>query len=113
MTKRDFVKIMTNFQKAYEEADARLDKIYDALGCDCVEVFCDISFENILIDAIVAGFLKSKQEDILTDLRYLIYECGFNLADFQNRVWITTADRGKKHPIITTFEDFYDYLVED
>mgnify|MGYP006958193086 CR=1 FL=1 len=41
MTKRDFVKLLTNFQKAYEEADARLDKIYDALGCDCVEVFCD------------------------------------------------------------------------
>lgn len=113
MTKRDFVKIMTNFQKAYEEADVRLDKIYDALGCDCVEVFCDISFENILIDAIVAGFLKSKQEDILTDLRYLIYECGFNLADFQDRVWITTANGEEKHPIITTFEDFYDYLVED
>ena len=111
MTKQDFTKIMTNFQKAYEAADTRLDKIYDALGCDVVEVFCDISFENILIDAIVAGFPEDKQADVYTDLGYLIYECGFNLADFQDRVTVE-VDGVDKHPILTTFEDFYDYLVE-
>ena len=111
MTKENFVEVITKFQKQYERAEARLDQIYDALGCDCVEVFCDISFETILIDALVAGFPKSKAESVRTDIEYLIYECNFNLADFQDRVWITTSDGEEKHPIITTFEDFYDYLI--
>lgn len=112
MTKENFVEVITKFQKQYERAEARLNLIYNALGCDCVETFCDISFESIVIDALVAGFPKSKAETVRNDIIYLIYDCNFNLADFQDRVSITT-DGEERHPILTTFEDFYDYLMGD
>lgn len=111
MTKESFVEIMERFQKQNEVADECLNKMYDALGVDCVEAFCNISFETIVIDALVAAFPESKAESVRTDIEYLIYECNFKLADFQDRVWITTADGEEKHPILTTYEDFYDYLM--
>lgn len=110
MTKQAFVEIMERFQKQNEIADKRLNKIYDALGADCVEAFCDISFMSVLIRAIVIGFPEEKQATIKEDIEYLIYECNFNLADFQEKVWID-VDGEEKHPIVTTFEDFYDYLM--
>lgn len=113
MTKESFAEIMERFQKQNEVADERLNKMYDAFGADCIEAFCDISFETIVIDAFVAGFPESKAESVRTDIEYLIYECNFNLADFQDRVWITTADGEEKHPIVTTYEDFYDYLMSE
>ena len=110
MTAEKFCEIMTDFRGAYDEAETILDRAYTAFGDGAVEAICEASYSSILIKTLSAVLTdnEEKAESIADDIAYLIYECEFNLELYCKRVEIEG-----KHPIITTFEDYYYYLIDE
>ena len=104
MDKKKFAELMSEFQRRYDENEMMLDKVYDVIGGDLVELMCQNSYLDFTIK-VISQFFKN---DVKDDLEYLIYDCGFNLDVYCERV---TVDN--RRVILTTFEDYYDYLNGD
>lgn len=110
MTVEKFCQIMTDFRGAYDEAETILDRAYTAFGDGAVEAICEASYSGVLIKTLGAALTdnEEKAEFIADDIEYLIYECGFNLELYCKRVEVDG-----RHPIITTFEDYYYHLIDE
>lgn len=111
MTKEVFVATMEKFKVRYDEVEAKLNQIYEALGVDIVEVLDYISFEALLVETIAAAVDPKKVPNIVEDIYYLMFDCNFDLGTFERSVTIM-KDGEEKHPILSTWEDFYDYLID-
>ena len=101
MDRKTFSEVMTKFQALYDTNEMTLDRVYDAIGCDFVELLCSTSYLSFVIEIISKEFTN----DVREDLEYLIYECGFNLDVYSERVLVDG-----KRIALSTFEDYYDYL---
>lgn len=106
-----FVKSMEDLKKAYDRADTVLNKIYDVIGGDLVELMCEHSFFNNAVSAIAALISENEEEqhNIADDIKYLVYECNFELNVYCKSIFINEND----HPIISTYEDYYAFLKGD
>jgi hypothetical protein len=111
MTKEVFTATMEKFKVRYDEVEAKLSQIYEALGIDIVEVLDYISFNALLVETIAAAIDPEKAPNIAEDIYYLMSDCNFDLGTFEESVTIM-KDGEEKHPILSTWEDFYDYLID-
>ena len=113
MTAKNFSYIMDLYKAATAEIDRKLSDVYDLLGVDLVELFEATSFESLLRGAIALEIAEQSSltaEEIEEDLSYLIYDCGFDLADYCENVTIPVNGEDK-HPILSTWEDYFNYLL--
>lgn len=101
MTKEKFVKFMTEFKTLHLRSSEWYDDIENVFGMSIVEEIISHSYESFIRNIIKENSTINEFDNI----DFLIYECDW---DFDKFCRLTTVNG--EHPVIKSFEDFYDYI---
>lgn len=107
MTKKNFVNLMENLFKKYNDNEKFYDDFDSVLGAGASERIVELNSINLVIEAIACGFDNPKIA--LEALDYLIWECEW-VFEFYNS---GTFYENGEHPNIDSFEDLYDEIIKE
>ena len=113
MTAKNFSDTMVIYKGLAATVDKTLNDVYDLLGVDMVELLDSTSYEVLLRNVIATEIADQSlltADEVEEDLAYLMYECNFDLGKYCENVTIDVNGEAK-HPILSTWEDYFNYLI--